>query len=97
MMFRLCLQLLFLRLQFFFQKSLKEEQTECIRRMVCLEDIIVVLPTGFGNSVYICTRSRTLYKKCIVPLPPSRKRLYRTCGEFFGIYSEATSRESKKC
>ena len=52
-MFRLCLQLLLLRLQsFVFQKSLKEGQRECIRRMVCLkEDNVVMLPTGFGNSV----------------------------------------------
>ena len=44
--------LLLLRLQFFFQKSLKEEQRECIQRMVCLEEeVIVVLPMGFGNKV----------------------------------------------
>ena len=35
-----------------FSKSLKEGQSECIRRMVCQkEDIIFALPTGFGNSV----------------------------------------------
>ena len=33
-------------------KSLKDEQTECIRRIVCLkEDGLAVLPTGFGKSV----------------------------------------------
>ena len=50
-MFRLCLRLSLLRLHFFFQKSLKEEQRECIRTMVCpKKEIIAVLPTGFGNS-----------------------------------------------
>ena len=48
MMFRLCLQLLLLRLQLFFQKSLKEEQRECIRGIVYRKE---VLPTGFCNSV----------------------------------------------
>ena len=77
---------------FFLKKSLKEEQRECIRRMVCLkEDIIVVLTTGFGNSV-------------IYSLEHSRKKLsfhlHRlenacSCGESFGICSEATSCESK--
>ena len=58
----------------FFQKSLKEGQRECIRRIVCLKEaIIVVLPTGFGNSViYGPEHSR---RKSIVPLPPTRKRL----------------------
>ena len=42
-----CLESVY-RFQIFFQKSLKEEQRECIRRMVCLkEDIVVVLLTRF--------------------------------------------------
>ena len=36
----------------FIHKSLTDEQTECIRRIVCLkEDVLAVLPTGFGKSV----------------------------------------------
>ena len=35
----------------FIHKSLKDEQTECIRRIVCLEDVLALLPTGFGKSV----------------------------------------------
>ena len=39
-------------LEDFIQKSLKDEQTECIRRIVCLEeDVLAVRPTGFGKSV----------------------------------------------
>ena len=61
MMFRLCLQLLLLRLVFvclffFFEKSLKEEQRECIQRMVWLEEDIVILPTEFGTS--FCVRQK---------------------------------------
>ena len=33
-------------------KSLKDEQTECIRRIISLEEAVLpVLPTGFGKSV----------------------------------------------
>ena len=36
----------------FIHKSLKDEQTEGIRRIVCLEeDVLALLPTGFGKSV----------------------------------------------
>ena len=39
-------------LEDFIHKSLKDEQTECIQRIVCLkEDVLVVLPTAFGRSV----------------------------------------------
>ena len=39
-------------LEDFIHKSLKDEQTECIRRILCLEeDVLAVLPTGFGKSV----------------------------------------------
>ena len=32
--------------------SLKEEQIECVRRIICFrEDVLAVLPTGFGKSV----------------------------------------------
>ena len=41
-----------LSLQDFIHKSLKDEQKECIRRIICLkEDVLAVLPTGFGKSV----------------------------------------------
>lgn len=33
-------------------ESLKAEQVECIRRLICLrEDVLTVLPTGFGKSL----------------------------------------------
>ena len=32
--------------------SLKKEQIECVRRVICFrEDVLAVLPTGFGKSV----------------------------------------------
>ena len=35
----------------FVHKSLKDEQVECIRRIVCYgRDVLAVLPTGFGKS-----------------------------------------------
>ena len=41
-----------LSLQDFIHKSLKDEQKECIRRIICLnEDVLAVRPTGFGKSV----------------------------------------------
>ena len=37
----------------FVHKTLKEEQVECIRRIVCHgRDILAVLPTGFGESAF---------------------------------------------
>ena len=89
-MFRLCLQLLLLRLQIIFQKLLKEGQRECIRRIVCLkENIIVVFPTGFGNSVFTVPnilgkkhRSTSTDSKTFVvevsPLEHNRKQVPRT-------------------
>ena len=39
-------------LRYFEYDSLKVEQTECIRRVICLrEDVLAVLPTGFGKSL----------------------------------------------
>ena len=39
-------------LEEFFHKALKDEQKECIRRIVSLkEDVLAILPTGFGKSV----------------------------------------------
>ena len=36
----------------FVHKTLKDEQVECIRRIVCHgRDVLAVLPTGFGKSV----------------------------------------------
>ena len=33
-------------------KSLKPEQRECIRRLICVkEDVLAILPTGFGKSI----------------------------------------------
>ena len=35
----------------FVHKTLKDEQVECIRRIVChRRDVLAVLPTGFGKS-----------------------------------------------
>ena len=42
-------------------KSLKDEQTECIRRIISLEEAVLpVLPTGFGKSVNRNHRRTTL-------------------------------------
>ena len=39
-------------LEEFFHKALKDEQKECIRRIVSLkEDVLATLLTGFGKSV----------------------------------------------
>ena len=39
-------------LEEFFHKALKDEQKECIRRILSLkEDVLAILPTGFGKSV----------------------------------------------
>ena len=38
-------------LESFVHKTLKDEQKECIRRIVCHgRDVLAVLPTGFGKS-----------------------------------------------
>ena len=37
----------------FVRKTHKDEQVECIRRIVCHgRDVLAVLPTGFGKSAY---------------------------------------------
>ena len=39
-------------LRYFKYDSLKIEQIECLRRVICLrEDVLTVLPTGFGKSL----------------------------------------------
>ena len=39
-------------LEEFFHKALKDEQKECIRRIVSLkEDVLAILLTGFGKNV----------------------------------------------
>ena len=39
-------------LRYFKYDSLKEELIECLQRVICLrEDVLVVLPTGFGKSL----------------------------------------------
>ena len=41
-------------LRYFKYDSLKVEQTECIWRVICLrEDVLAVLPTGFGKSLQV--------------------------------------------
>ena len=58
-------------LRYFKYDSLKEEQTECIRRVICLrEDVLVVLPTGFGKSL--------IYQ--IIPKMLTLKRQYSNPG-----------------
>ena len=68
--------------------SLKEEQIECVRRVICFcEDVLAVLPTGFGKSmiyqitpkVLECLRSESVATRkfivCVVsPLEYIRKR-----------------------
>ena len=41
-------------LESFVHKVLKDEQRECIHRIVCYgRDVLAVLPTGLGKSTYI--------------------------------------------
>ena len=56
--------------------SLKEEQIECVRCVICFcEDVLAVLPTGFGKSVIYqiipkvleCLRSESVcYKSSVI-------------------------------
>ena len=49
-------------LEEFFHKALKDEQKECIRRIVSLkEDVLAILLTGFGKSVIKLLNSDWLY------------------------------------
>ena len=51
-------------LEDFIHKSLKNEQTECIQRIVCLEeDVLAVLPTGFEKSVIYQLITKVRMKK----------------------------------
>ena len=62
--------------------------------MVCLkEDITVVLPTGFGKR-FIYSRKHSRRKKTLFHFHQLENVC--SCGESFGIHSEATTRESKK-
>ncbi len=75
-------------LTYFKYSSLKEEQIECVRRVICFrEDVLAVLPTGFGKSVIYqiipkvleCLRSESVATRkfvvCVVsPLQYIRKQ-----------------------
>ena len=88
-------------------KSLKDEQTECIRRIVCLkEDGLAVLPTGFGKSViyqlFPKVRMKKLhpssgFKTSVVVVSPleyiRKQKVENVKKEDFGI-TAATIRES---
>ena len=51
-------------LEDFIHKLLKDEQKECIRRIVCLkEDVLAVLPTRFGKSVIYQSIPKVRMKK----------------------------------
>ena len=61
-------------LESFVHKTPKEEQIECIRRIICHgRDVLAVLPMGFGKNAihqtccFICADSQRHIKK-----PPSR-------------------------
>ena len=56
---------------------LKEKQTECLRNLYNLHDIIAVLPTGYGKSLIFqllpylnqrkCNRQKTMIVMMVVP------------------------------
>ena len=61
-------------LRYFKYDSLKVEQTECIRRVICLrEDVLAVLLTGFGKSLIYqiipkmleCLKNRSAMRTCV--------------------------------
>ena len=46
-------------LRYFKYDSLKVEQIECLQRVICLrEDVLGVLPTGFGKSLIYQNNSK---------------------------------------
>ena len=49
-------------LSHFVRKTLKDEQVECIRRIVCHgRDVLAVLPTGFSKSaIHLSVDSRSV-------------------------------------
>ena len=53
----------------FVHKTLKDEQVECIRRIVCHgRDILAVLPTGFGKSaIHLSVDSKNVVSFKFVP------------------------------
>ena len=51
-------------LEGFVHKALKDEQIECIHRIVChRRDVLVVLPTGLGKSAIYQLISKGLYSQ----------------------------------
>ena len=53
-------------LESFVHKTLKEEQRECIRRIVCeKQDVLAVLPTGFGKRVIYQLIPTVLRNMCL--------------------------------
>ena len=50
-------------LESFVQKALKDEQIECIHRIVCHgRDVLAVLPTGLGKSATYQLISKVLFR-----------------------------------
>ena len=62
-------------LRYFKYGSLKVEQIECLRRVICLrEDVLAVLPTGFGKSLkWYCDENH------IFPIEPILKHKQVAC------------------
>ena len=90
-------------LRYFKYDSLKVEQIECLRRVICLrEDVLAVLPTGFGKSliyriipkVLECLRNESndtqKFIVCIVsPLEYIRKQQVASINKLHGLPAAA--------
>ena len=88
-------------LRYFKYDSLKVEQTECIRRVICLrEDVLAVLPTGFGKSLIYqiipkmleCLKNESddtqKFIVCVVsPLEYIRKQQVASINQLHGLFA----------
>ena len=67
-------------LESFVHKALKDEQIECIHRIVCHgRDVLAVLPTGLGKSAlrerYISVNFKCFFLWAVQPTPHHRRTL----------------------
>ena len=61
-------------LESFVRKTLKDEQIECIRRIVCYgRDFLAVLPTGFGKSSIYQLIPKVCFMWAVQPTTPHQK------------------------
>ena len=74
-------------LEGFVHRTLKEQQRECVLRIVCVKkDVFAVLPTGFGKSAIY-----QLIPKVLSHMGRTADDIKTTCcSKSFGLYSKAT-------